>query len=411
MKNNPYSVLVLDGQWRQALSVTRALGRRGVRVIVGDSSKIALARFSRYCAESVTYPEPVAHPDEFTAFLLDFVRHEKVDMVIPASEPTVELLARYKSAFEPFTCIPLADYDTVLKTLDKSLTFQAMAEAGISCPETWVIRDESEIGPLADTLPFPVIIKPRRATGSLGFRKVASKERFAEIYREVHRTFPFPIVQEFIPAGRGKYSVGIIFDRAGGVKAAFVHKYLRELPCDAGVGTFSCSVRDKTLTDYGIRVLRALSWYGIAEVELKVDPRDGLPKLMEVNPRFWGMSDIAIRSGMDLPWLLFSMAVLDDRTPCTEYREGQYLRWLLPGDILHYISNPDRREIAGDFFRFFDRNTEYYIFSEDDPMPILGVMIVSLIGVFINDEIRMLIKKLVRQFFGRVFRPGQRMAE
>ena len=53
------TILVTDGGSRAALAVTRALGRRGHRVIVGDRRRPSLAHASRYCAVAVQYPDPV----------------------------------------------------------------------------------------------------------------------------------------------------------------------------------------------------------------------------------------------------------------------------------------------------------------------------------------------------------------
>ncbi len=40
-------------------------------------------------------------------------------------------------------------------------------------------------------------------------------------------------------------------------------------------------------------------------VEFKLDPRDNTPKLMEINPRFWGSLALAIESGVNFPYLLY----------------------------------------------------------------------------------------------------------
>ena len=36
-------------------------------------------------------------------------------------------------------------------------------------------------------------------------------------------------------------------------------------------------------------------------VEFKHDERDGVPKLMEINGRFWGSLQLAIDAGVDFP--------------------------------------------------------------------------------------------------------------
>ena len=394
MEQDRYYVLVLDGQWRQALSITRSLGRKGIKVVVGDSSIIALSKFSKYCVQSITYPDPVKYPDEFIEFLLRFVQQKRTDLIIPASDITVELLSIHKSKFEEFTKIPIADYEIVSKALDKSLTFRTAIELGIPCPRTYFVEDESEISSIADELEYPVIIKPRKASGALGYKEVFSKDEFIKEYWSVHKAFQFPIVQEFIPDGGGKYSLSAIFDAKGDLKASFVHEYLRQFPYNAGVGTCACSVKNDLVMNYGTKLLKALNWYGIAEVEFKTDPRDNLPNLLEINPRFWGMNELSVCSGMDLPYYLFAMVVLNDRTKYTEYRCGQYLRWMLPGEILHFISNPNRGKISKDFFNFFDKNTKYYIISRDDPIPILGIMITGFLGLFTTQISKFVFRKV-----------------
>jgi predicted ATP-grasp superfamily ATP-dependent carboligase len=107
-------------------------------------------------------------------------------------------------------------------------------------------------------------------------------------------------------------------------------------------------------------------------VEFKVDPRDGIPKLMELNPRFWGSLQLAIVSGVDFPYLMLRMAREESFEPVLHYTVGKRCRWLLLGDILHFLSNPHRFHLCPSFFDFSDPNTSYDIFSRDDPLPLLG---------------------------------------
>jgi predicted ATP-grasp superfamily ATP-dependent carboligase len=111
---------------------------------------------------------------------------------------------------------------------------------------------------------------------------------------------------------------------------------------------------------------------GVGLVEFKVDPRDGIPKLMEINPRFWGSLQLAIVSGVDFPYLILRMARKESYDPVLRYAVGKRCRWLLLGDILHFLNNPNRFHLHPSFFHFFDPDTSYDILSRDDPLPILG---------------------------------------
>jgi predicted ATP-grasp superfamily ATP-dependent carboligase len=107
-------------------------------------------------------------------------------------------------------------------------------------------------------------------------------------------------------------------------------------------------------------------------VEFKVDPRDGVPKLMELNPRFWGSLQLAIVSGVDFPYLILKMARRESFEPVLRYQAGKRCRWLLLGDILHFLNNPHRFHLHPSFFKFLDPNTSYDIISIDDPFPVIG---------------------------------------
>lgn len=98
-----------------------------------------------------------------------------------------------------------------------------------------------------------------------------------------------------------------------------------------------------------IRLLRELNWYGLAMVEFKVDPRDGVPKLMEINPKLWGSLNLAIASGVDFPALLYRLAVDGDVRPVFDYQVGVRCRFLL-ADSLHFLANPHRFRLKPSFF-------------------------------------------------------------
>jgi predicted ATP-grasp superfamily ATP-dependent carboligase len=54
------------------------------------------------------------------------------------------------------------------------------------------------------------------------------------------------------------------------------------------------------------RFLKAINYYGLVELEYKLDPRDGQYKLLDVNARTWGYHSLGPRAGVDFPYLLFA---------------------------------------------------------------------------------------------------------
>ncbi len=216
------------------------------------------------------------------------------------------------------------------------------------------------------------MVKPRISSGSFGIVYVKKREDLISSYQSVHARYPLPLIQEWIPDGAGTFGLSALFDEASNMKAAFVHKKLRMYPVQGGPSTLREAVEHPQIMELGLSLLKSLNWVGVGMVEFKVDPRDGIPKLMELNPRFWGSLQLAIVSGVDFPYLILRMARRESFEPIRHYEVGKRCRWLLLGDILHFLNNPNRFHLHPPFFDFSNPNTSYDIFSRDDPLPLLG---------------------------------------
>jgi predicted ATP-grasp superfamily ATP-dependent carboligase len=297
-------------------------------------------------------------------------------------EETLLLLAKYHSEISQYTYLLSPDLKKIEFVRDKRNLMEFAGTHGIPTPKTFYHPPSSTLWsnetnstgralPL-DSIPIPAVIKPRISSGSFGIVYVKKKEDLIPSYQSVHERYPFPIIQEWIPDGGGTYGLSALFDEASNIKAAFVHKKLRMYPVQGGPSTLREGVEHSQMMELGLSLLRSLNWVGVGMVEFKVDPRDGIPKLMEVNPRFWGSLQLAIISGVDFPYLILRMARGERLEPILRYKVGKRCRWLLLGDILHFLNNPNRFHLHPSFFHFFDPQTSYDIISKDDPLPILG---------------------------------------
>jgi predicted ATP-grasp superfamily ATP-dependent carboligase len=121
-------------------------------------------------------------------------------------------------------------------------------------------------------------------------------------------------------------------------------------------------------------------------VEFKLDRRDGIPKLMEINGRFWNSLPLAIAAGVDFPFLLYQMATAGDAPECFNYRVGVKSRWLL-ADARHLLGVlggrpkgwigdfPSRRETLREFLKFVEPDLYYDDFSLSDPAPFVAELV------------------------------------
>ena len=367
-------VLVTDGHWRKTLALVRSLGRKGIDVTVGERTYLNTSFFSKYCSRRIVYPSPRRYPDQFIDFITKEIKLNHYECLYPMEEETLLLLAQHRSEISRYTHLLIPDSQKIEFVRDKGNLLRFAEAQGIPTPKTFYEPPTSALPPWGGGEGEGYVIKPRISSGSFGIAYVRKREDLIPLYQKVHTQYPFPLVQEWIPDGGGTFGVSALFDDGSDVKAAFIHKKLRMYPIQGGPSTLREGVEHLQIMELGLSLLKSLNWTGVAMAEFKVDPRDGIPKLMEVNPRFWGSLHLAIISGVDFPYLVLKMARGESFDPVISYTIGKRCRWLLFGDILHFLNSPHRFHLDPSFFRFFDPDTSYDIISQEDPLPVLGAM-------------------------------------
>jgi len=328
-------VLVTDGDNRAALAVTRSLGRLGHEVIVGEKRTPALAQVSRYCRGRVVYPDPVSAPGEFVQWLASAIRDLGIDVLIPISDITTLTITDSRQALGSRCAIPFASADVVARAADKVDVLQTAERVGVGVPRSVVVEDPQVI-PDTD-FGYPVVVKPHRSRVKTaeGWKSTAvsyAADRAAlgrDLARRPRHEFPVLLQERIVGPGFGVFACY----HEGSAVALFSHRRLRERPPWGGVSVLSESVEMCPVArDEATRLLDELGWHGVAMVEFKRDERDGRPKLMEINGRFWGSLQLAIDAGVDFPALLLHSAAGGRFEPQVPYRVGVRNRWLW-GDV------------------------------------------------------------------------------
>ncbi len=377
-------VLVLDGFWNKALAAVRSLGRQGVYVAAGEWTRLAPALFSRHCRRRFVYPSAITHPAAFLAALEAELAAGGYDVLMPMELATQLLVTERRGRLEQFVRIPFADAEHARRVHDKGFLAAFAGRHGIRCPATVFPREPDEAAELGRELSYPVLVKPRQSSGGRGIIRVERRADLARAYATVHARSPAPIVQECLPAGGEAIGVAVLMNFASEPRASFVYRRLREYPIAGGPSTLRESVWRPEVAEVAERLLSGLGWVGVAMVEFKVDPRDGQPKLLEVNPRFWGSLHHAIVCGVDFPCLLTRLAMDGDIEPVANYRVGVRTRSLFHGELLHFLKSPRRFQLRP---ALYDFSIPDDVLSADDPLPTVG-RIASLAALVHNKDLR-----------------------
>ncbi len=387
-------VFVFDAQMRNSLAIIRSLGRRGLEVDAGEETRFATGFFSKYCKHCTVYPSPAKSQDAFVAWTRDLVKRNDYEVIFPVTDATVIPIVKHKTEFSKYTIVPFADYPTLLNASDKGQTLKIAMENGIPCPKTYFINgltDLEEVKSGGET-EFPVVIKPRIGFGSRGVVLCESAGDLVSKYKRVYAKHGASLVQEYIPL-RDEIGVYALFNFDSEPMAVTVQRRIRSYPVSGGPSTLRETIKNEDLVETAFELLKALKWQGVAMVEFRVDARDGTAKLMEVNPRFWGSLQLSILSGADFPYLLYKLASEGGVEPVLDYKEGVRCRWLLPGDILWFLSAQNKLSNLKQFLKF---KTNYDILSLEDPGPAFGFLVATARYLFDREMWRFVIKKGIK---------------
>ena len=212
----------------------------------------------------------------------------------------VLLLANHREALGEFFHLPLLGDDVLAAVADKATFSLTCEEIGVPTPGTIVLDFAGGALPEIPEIPwdFPVVAKASRssaysAVSFPGKRKVfeiadrAELEDLAGRLQRAGYTDRF-VVQELIPGDdTAMLSVTAYVDTRGEVTLLGGAHVLLEEHTPGALGNpaamFTTDLGDVLVQSE--RFLRRTGYRGFANFDVKVDPRDGVAKFFEVNPR------------------------------------------------------------------------------------------------------------------------------
>jgi predicted ATP-grasp superfamily ATP-dependent carboligase len=298
-------------------------------------------------------------------------------VLFPTRDEIVAALSRRRAELEQFFRVPTPPWESVSWAWDKRLTYDLAEELGIPHPKTWLFSDPAELTQAAQQV--PLVIKPAikehfiYVTNAKAWR-ADTPEALETLFRRAAAIIPANevMVQELIPGdGHCQFSYCGFFKDGRSIATMVVRRW-RQRPLDFGrSSTFVETVDVPELEELSHRFLSSIDYYGLVEIEYKLDERDGKYKLLDVNPRTWGYHSLGLRAGADFPLLLFRDQ-LGERVEAIRASTG--VKWvrlstdvptalpeLLAGRLRwrHYLRSLLDADVEG-------------LFQRDDPLPALA---------------------------------------
>lgn len=330
-------ILVTDTSYKHTLAAVRYLSKEGC-IVDGLGSSRSLTRWSRHLSNIVFNQDNLN--EESLDSLLSLIKKNEYDVILPISGDSVKFFSKHRKDFEKFSNIALPTEESIETCFNKSKTVDLATKLKIKIPKTWNLTNLDDLEKFSSEFKFPLVVKesnelfsrlPEYANNFQDLKKILVKWTDADKKN-------FPLIQEYID-GPG-YGFFALYQN-GKCKRYFMHKRLRENPPSGGSSCCAVSVKSDDLMVQGKKILDYLNWHGVAMVEFKRNQIDNNYYLIEINSKFWGSLDLALRCGVNFPYFNSKVAMNERIDFSDEYEVGLKFHWPLDGEIKHLIKKPN----------------------------------------------------------------------
>ena len=189
---------------------------------------------------------------------------------------------------------------------DKYKTAQYILSLGLNTPKTFVDYDKAVQAIKNGELKFPIVLKPRWGSGSIGIEFVEDMEEleivYNLLYRKIKKTIlaeasvgnEYILIQEKISGP--EYGLDILNDLKCNNVGVSVK---RKLAMRAGETDKAVTVDNAVIREIGAKIGSNLKHIG--NLDCDILERDGEYYVLELNPRFGGGFPFSYEAGVNMP--------------------------------------------------------------------------------------------------------------
>lgn len=316
----------------------RSLGRRGIRVWMMDSASSAASpgMASRF-GIPLAMPDIAAQPAQWLDKLFEIARSSPLPpIVIPTGDEHIELVSQYREQLRNHVRFRIPSHALATTLCNKNLQYELAERHSIPLPKTLRLDRQADIVRLAhETVGFPCLLKPyyshrwRRLSRKAKLVIAHNPQELAAEYQHLLQSGTEFLLQEFIPGDDSTlYGYLAYYGANGQPLAAITKQKLRQYPPVCGNGSLQITVRNLQVAELSESLLCALKYQGLVSIEYKWDARDQKFKLIEINPRSVSGNQMAIDSGVDLPYILYQDLTDNPPPPTNQFTVGvKYLHF------------------------------------------------------------------------------------
>lgn len=258
-------------------------------------------------AADVREQVPSVYADDYIDTILDVCLRNKIDALICLNDLELPILANSCDRFGQLGVKLIVSSSEVIDIcFDKYRTAKYIESIGLRTPATYICLKDAIDAVNAGILRFPLVLKPRWGSGSIGIEFVHSTAEIEEVYSLLQKKVKKSIlataskceesilIQQKIEGQ--EYGLDVMNDLDGNFRAVCVKK---KLAMRAGETDKAQTVDNAQLRDIG-RCL-GMNLHHIGNLDVDVLEQDGRYYVLELNPRFGGGFPFSYEAGVNFP--------------------------------------------------------------------------------------------------------------
>ena len=404
---------VLLGSETCAYAMARAFhSAYGLKSLVYGRMQLSVTKFSSIMEP--TFFADFTEPESFRRHMVEAGRRltsERPDttfLLIACGDDYSELLSRYKDELKPYFTFVSVDADLHDRLSNKTSFYELCAQYDLPHPLTFVLDKAGAAAGKYHDLPFgfPVAVKPANSVEYLHVdfpgRKKAfilhTPEELAHVVSAIYGAGYGSelIIQDFIPGSDANMRVlNAYVDHDHHVRMMVLGHVLLADPTPEAIGNYAAIIPDYN-EGFCLKIksfLESIGYEGVANFDIKFDPRDGEYKLFEINLRQGRSSYFVTLNGFNLAKYFVDDLVED--TPFdgnTLFGRGSKLWLEIPKSIfLDYVAEGTDKETGKLMLKSGDWGTtlEY----SKDMNPLRWLMIRHMFSIYKKSYAKYFTKK------------------
>lgn len=251
---------------------------------------------------------PAVYDPQYVDITLDICKKYDIKLLISLNDLELPILAQNKMMFESLGVkLLLSDPNVIDICFDKYKTAQWVESIGLMSPKTYISIDEAKNAIARGELHYPLFMKPRWGSGSIGLEIINDEEEldicYALLRKKIKKTIlatasigdNYILIQEKLSGN--EYGLDVINDLNGNHISVSVKQ---KLAMRAGETDKAIILNCSDIENIGHVVGCNLKHVGNLDVDI-MQRGNGDYCVLELNPRFGGGFPFSYESGVNLP--------------------------------------------------------------------------------------------------------------